>query len=122
VNPTGRAPGGAPLTARAIRRWILHETRDGNELVERLLELARWEATTPERARIAMTAIEMLLDRVAGKAAQGLHLTGSVDVVHTHNVNTSAIEALSDEEARALEDRLRALLPATTAEDAETVG
>lgn len=60
-------PGGRPKGASALARYVRQQTRDGKELVDRLLQLARMPATTAQARRECRAACEALLDRGFGK-------------------------------------------------------
>lgn len=116
-NPAGRTRS-ASSRGQDLAREICKQTRDGAELLDRLLEISRQSRDTPMLAREAIAATVWLLERVAGKAP--VEVRGRVD--HTLTLVASpvaqhAIDALSDEEAARLEDQIRGLLG--PAEDAE---
>lgn len=58
---------GRPKGAAGIAKYVAEQTNDGQELIDRLLELSR-SARTPIRERLAATTA--LLDRAVGKALQ----------------------------------------------------
>jgi hypothetical protein len=66
-NPGGR-PKGASLSAR-----IRDETRDGDEILEYVLDIARNEDLKPE---VRLQALTWLSDRGFGKPTQTLELGG----------------------------------------------
>ncbi len=72
LNPSGRPKGAAGLA-----RYIAEQTRDGQELVDRLLEMVRSKKAA---ARDVATATFALLDRLAGRPMQPseLALTGTL--------------------------------------------
>ena len=97
-NPTGRPRGAAGLA-----RFIADQTKDGHELVDRLLALSRSESAPP---REVLTATLALLDRLAGKPMQPseLALTGSLESPVTRDWSGVPIE-----ERRELLARIKAL-------------
>lgn len=62
--------------AKNLARYIAERTRNGEDLVDRLIELGlEAPASTAAERRIAVAAIEALLERGAGKATQEVSLT-----------------------------------------------
>lgn len=57
-------PSGRPASAVSIAKKVAAETRNGDELIERLIELSR-DPQCPIRERLAATFA--LIDRMAGK-------------------------------------------------------
>jgi hypothetical protein len=90
-------PSGKPKGTRDLAKKILEKTKDGEELVEKLLSLARGEV---RRARPAdqLKAIEMLFDRAYGKSVSHTDVTGDVQVGVTYR----NMDNFSDDELREL--------------------
>ena len=90
-------PSGKPRGTRDLAKKIIEKTKDGEELVEKLLSLARGEV---KRARPAdqIKAIEMLFDRAYGKAVTHTDVTGDVQVGVTYR----NMDNFSDDELREL--------------------
>jgi hypothetical protein len=90
-------PSGKPKGTRDLAKKIIEKTKDGEELVEKLLSLARGEV---KRARPAdqIKAIEMLFDRAYGKAVSHTDVTGDVQVGVTYR----NMDNFSDDELREL--------------------
>jgi hypothetical protein len=90
-------PSGKPKGTRDLAKKILEKTKDGEELVEKLLSLARGEV---KRARPAdqLKAIEMLFDRAYGKSVAHTDVTGDVQVGVTYR----NMDNFSDDELREL--------------------
>ena len=76
-------PSGRPKRTMDLAKKIMEKTQDGEELVEKLLSLARGEV---KRARPAdqIKAIEMLFDRAYGKSVSHTDVTGDVQVGVTY--------------------------------------
>ncbi len=90
-------PSGKPKGTRDLAKKIIEKTKDGEELVEKLLSLARGEV---KRARPAdqIKAIEMLFDRAYGKSVSHTDVTGDVQVGVTYR----NMDNFSDDELREL--------------------
>ena len=90
-------PSGKPKGTRDLAKKILEKTKNGEELVEKLLSLARGEV---RRARPAdqIKAIEMLFDRAFGKSVSHTDVTGDVQV----GVIYRNMDNFSDDELREL--------------------
>jgi len=97
--------------ARPVRRSkelaekILYSTQNSDVLVRRLVAVAQGEI---EGAKVAdqLRAIEMLLERAFGKAAQVIEVDG--EVIHRN------IDDFSDEELRALVDLRKRIIEGTS--------
>ena len=97
-NATGRPKGAA-----GIARYIGEQTKDGHELVDRLLALSRSESA-PVRDVAAATLA--LLDRLVGKPMQPSELALSTTGTPVPGRDWSALPL---DERRELLDRLRAV-------------
>jgi hypothetical protein len=113
-NPAGR-PKAVRGYAAQLARYIADQTRDGFELVDRLLELSRAEAHTAPLRNVKRAATEALLERLAGKAPI------TVDVDAKVSGADQALESLTPETEAQLEAALRAVL-AENPERAPTEG
>ena len=71
VNPLGR-----PRGARGLAQYVAEQTRDGQELIDRLLELSR-NPETPIRERLAAT--QAALDRCVGRPLQPSEINLSLE-------------------------------------------
>ena len=100
-------PSGRPKRTMDLAKKILAKTKDGEELVEKLLSLARGEV---KRARPAdqIKAIEMLFDRAYGKSVSHTDVTGDVQVGVTYR----NMDNFSDDELRELVNLRKELVSA----------
>ena len=103
--------GNSETGARPIKRSkelaekILYSTQDADVLVRRLVAVANGEI---EGAKVSdqLRAIEMLLERAFGKAAQVIEVDG--EVVHRN------IDDFSDDELRSLVDLRKRIIEGTS--------
>ena len=104
---SGSHGGGARPVKRSkeLAEKILYSTQDSDVLVRRLVAVANGEI---EGAKVAdqLRAIEMLLERAFGKAAQVIEVDG--EVIHRN------IDDFSDEELRALVDLRKRIIEGTS--------
>jgi len=92
-------PGGRPRGAAGLARYIAEQTKDGRELVDRLLELSR--TGEPRESGAATLA---LLDRMVGKPLQSIDMQA---LVATKQLGPPAgWDAMSIEQRRAALDEL----------------
>jgi hypothetical protein len=108
VNPSGRPKGAAGLA-----RLVAEQTRDGAELVERLLKLSR-DAKAGARERLGATLA--LLDRLAGRPLQSTELT-VVAEAHVGDEDLSGLSVEQLAELEALEARRDAIMAAGAVPD-----
>lgn len=87
-------PGGRTKAHRELGRYIREQTKDGKELADICLKIARDDE---EESRVRMLAIEWLGDRGIGKSVQPVELAGDVTVSQPLDM-----AALTDEQLRAL--------------------
>lgn len=101
-------PGGRPSAVPAVAKKILAETRNGDELVEILLETARGKHDKLRDEKSIRWAIATLLDRFLGKAAQHISVSTGDSVPRVD------YSVLTDDELAVLE-RITAKLQLATA-------
>ena len=91
--------------SKELAEKILYSTQNSDVLVRRLVAVAQGEI---EGAKVAdqLRAIEMLLERAFGKAAQVIEVDG--EVIHRN------IDDFSDEELRALVDLRKRIIEGTS--------
>ena len=104
---SGSHGGGARPVRRSkeLAEKILYSTQDSDVLVRRLVAVAQGEI---EGAKVAdqLRAIEMLLERAFGKAAQVIEVDG--EIIHRN------IDDFSDEELRSLVDLRKRIIEGTS--------
>jgi len=99
-------PAGTPVRkSKDLAKKILFSTQNGEMLVRRLVALAQGEIEGSKPSD-QIRAIELLMERAFGKAAQVIEVEG--EVVHR------AINDFSDEELRALVDLRTRIIDGTS--------
>ena len=99
-------PAGTPVKrSKDLAKKILFSTQNGEMLVRRLVALAQGEIEGSKPSD-QIRAIELLMERAYGKAAQVIEVEG--EVVHR------AINDFSDEELRALVDLRTRIIDGTS--------
>jgi hypothetical protein len=88
-------PGGRPKAFYALAKLIHAETRNGAELVERVLKIARGQDTTLDDPKSRTWALDWLSDRGFGKPQQDV-------VVMQDEHRPIDYDALTDEQLEAL--------------------
>lgn len=115
INPNGRSRG-MQDNARKLARYIAAQTRDGEEMADVLIAIMRSEAKLPAALMRKSAAAIALLERVAGKATVDVIHSGTIEHEHrVEGVNQAMIDAMSDDDAMALERQLAGLLEPGTA-------
>ena len=101
-NGNGARPG---RRSKELAEKILYSTQNSDVLVRRLVAVAQGEIEGAKGAD-QLRAIEMLLERAFGKAAQVIEVDG--EVIHRN------IDDFSDEELRALVDLRKRIIEGTS--------
>ncbi len=93
-----------------LAEYLAHQTRDGEEMIDRLLEIARQPRSTPDRAREARAAITWILERIGGKPVQALHVTGNGATLGAP-LDLDALMSVDDDTLDALDEAITKALP-----------
>lgn len=118
TDPDGRKQ--APRYTTQIRQnhgarlteYLASKTRNGEDLIDRLLEIAEQARSTPDRAREARQATIWLAERIGGRPAQAIHVTGSIGATLGAPLDAAALADIDDAALDALEGAIERALPA----------